>query len=336
MSIGKPAQHGDPEVVAAEKKTIEMALKMGKNPRVELRDPSEAAQVPRDGRPAFLHRLGRAHPRRLVGHQGRGDARPGRGQGASPPPQRSRGRSWATTLERAAGRRPRRARAVHAARHHGRRRLCLAEGRRTGRTCCAIRRCCSPTSAPISRPRTATPRRSSRRPRRCRRQLVAEMRGRIKEDDFGVPAPDGPFAYFWKYREGGQHRADRPHAARRRRRSRSSSTATRWPRQRTTSSSAARGIRPIIALEAWSADLRGSEYFTIRVRDWDTGEDLPTSSTQTDGGVVWGSDSTFFFYVQLDDNHRPLQVYPPSARHAAVRRRAGLRGAGRRLVHPYR
>ena len=31
------------------------------------------------------------------------------------------------------------------------------------------------------------------------------MRGRIKEDDSGVPMPDGPFAYSWKYREGGQH-----------------------------------------------------------------------------------------------------------------------------------
>ena len=27
-------------------------------------------------------------------------------------------------------------------------------------------------------------------------------------------------------------------------------------------------------LEAWSADLRGSEYFTIRVRAWATGQDL--------------------------------------------------------------
>jgi 4-hydroxy-2-oxoheptanedioate aldolase len=44
MSIGKPAQHGDPEVVAAEKFTIETALKMGKNPRVELRDPGQAAK----------------------------------------------------------------------------------------------------------------------------------------------------------------------------------------------------------------------------------------------------------------------------------------------------
>jgi 2-keto-3-deoxy-L-rhamnonate aldolase RhmA len=42
MSIGKPAQHNDPEVVAAEKKTIELALKKGLHPRVELRDPGQA------------------------------------------------------------------------------------------------------------------------------------------------------------------------------------------------------------------------------------------------------------------------------------------------------
>lgn len=42
MSIGKPAQYGDPEVLAAETKTIEMALKKGLHPRVELRDPSGA------------------------------------------------------------------------------------------------------------------------------------------------------------------------------------------------------------------------------------------------------------------------------------------------------
>src|SRR5690349_9892533 len=38
----------------------------------------------------------------------------------------------------------------------------------------------------------------------CRR-LVKEMRGRIKEDDSSVPEADGPFAYFTRYREGGEH-----------------------------------------------------------------------------------------------------------------------------------
>ena len=38
-----------------------------------------------------------------------------------------------------------------------------------------------------------------------RHRLVAEMRGRIKEDDAAVPEPDGPFAYYTRYRDGGQH-----------------------------------------------------------------------------------------------------------------------------------
>ena len=138
--------------------------------------------------------------------------------------------------------------------------------------------------------------------------LVAEMRGRIKEDDSGVPTPDGPFAYLWKYREGGQQQL-----------------IGRTPRaggdlqivldgdalSRTSPYFKFGGTRhsPDHRLEAWSADLRGSEFFTLRVRRWDTGEDLPDVISHTSGSVVWGLDSTFFFYVQVDDNHRPLKVY---------------------------
>src|SRR4030095_16005801 len=35
-------------------------------------------------------------------------------------------------------------------------------------------------------------------------QLFAEMKGRIKEEDSSVPAPDGPYAYLTKYVAGGQ------------------------------------------------------------------------------------------------------------------------------------
>lgn len=38
-----------------------------------------------------------------------------------------------------------------------------------------------------------------------RKTLVAEMRARIREDDASVPDPDGPFAYYMRHREGGQH-----------------------------------------------------------------------------------------------------------------------------------
>jgi oligopeptidase B len=138
--------------------------------------------------------------------------------------------------------------------------------------------------------------------------LVAEMRGRIKEDDSGVPTPDGPYAYLWKYREGGQH-----------------ALIGRVPRDggdfqlvldgdalaRESDYFKFGGTRhsPDHRLEAWSADQRGSEYFTIRVRRWTAGEDLADTIEQASGNVVWGRDSTFFYYVRVDDNHRPLQVF---------------------------
>src|SRR5947208_15428379 len=42
-------------------------------------------------------------------------------------------------------------------------------------------------------------------PASLQKKLVAEMRGRIKEDDSSVPSPDGPYAYFRQSREGGTH-----------------------------------------------------------------------------------------------------------------------------------
>ena len=62
-------------------------------------------------------------------------------------------------------------------------------------------------------------------------------------------------------------------------------------------------------MQAWSADTKGSEYFSIRVRDWATGADLDDLVEETDGGVVWSLDCKSFFYVKLDDNHRPMQVW---------------------------
>jgi oligopeptidase B len=138
--------------------------------------------------------------------------------------------------------------------------------------------------------------------------LVAEMRGRIKEDDSSVPSPDGPFAYLSRFREGGQHQL-----------------IGRIPRAGGDAhilldgDALAAGAdyfnfgearhSPDHRLEAWSADLRGSEYFTIRVRDWATGDDAADVVEETDGGLVWRTDASGFYYVKLDDNHRPMQVF---------------------------
>ena len=138
--------------------------------------------------------------------------------------------------------------------------------------------------------------------------LVAEMRGRIKEDDSSVPQPDGPFAYLSRYRDGGQH----PLIGRTPRDGGEATTLLDGDQLATGSTYFKFGgtrHSPDHRLEAWSADRRGSEYYTIRVRRWQTGEDLPDVVEQTTGSVVWGLDSTFFYYVRVDENHRPLKVY---------------------------
>ncbi|MBJ6126233.1 S9 family peptidase [Microvirga splendida] len=138
-------------------------------------------------------------------------------------------------------------------------------------------------------------------------RLVAEMRGRIKEDDSTVPEPDGPYAYFTRYREGGQH-----------------PLVCRQPRDGGAETIMLDGDRqaeghpffdlggadhsPDHRLLAWGADIKGSEYFTIRVRDLESGTDLPDEVAQTSGGAVWLNDSSGFYYVELDENHRPVRV----------------------------
>jgi oligopeptidase B len=138
--------------------------------------------------------------------------------------------------------------------------------------------------------------------------LVAEMRGRIKEDDSSVPAPDGPWAYLRKFREGGQHELFG-------RMARSGGEAEiildgdKLAADHQYFKFGGARHSPDHKLEAWSADIKGSEYFSVRIRDWADGTDRVDLVEETDGAVVWSADSQHFFYVKLDDNHRPMQVW---------------------------
>src|ERR1700704_1125926 len=140
------------------------------------------------------------------------------------------------------------------------------------------------------------------------KNLVAEMRGRIKEDDSSVPAPDGPYAYMRKFREGGQHELFG-------RSKRDGGEATiildgdKLAADHSYFKFGGARHSPDHTLEAWSADITGSEYFSIRVRNWADGADSTDLVEETDGGGVWALDSRAFFYVKLDDNHRPMQIW---------------------------
>src|SRR5918998_857167 len=140
-----------------------------------------------------------------------------------------------------------------------------------------------------------------------RERLVAEMRGRIKEDDATVPEPDGPFAYYKCYREGGQH----PLVCR--------IPRDGGPEELLLDGDVESGNHPFFNLHdadqspdhrllAWAADIKGSELFTIKVRDLASAKDLTDEVHATSGEVVWTADSSAFYYVAVDENHRLVRV----------------------------
>jgi oligopeptidase B len=139
-------------------------------------------------------------------------------------------------------------------------------------------------------------------------QLFAEMKGRIKEDDSSVPAPDGPFAYFRSYVAGGQYprigrcpRAGGPEEL--------LLDGNKEAEGKAYWQLGAIAHSPDHRLLAYAVDDKGSELYTVRIRDLATGADLPDVIADTHGDLVWARDSRTLFYVRLDGKHRPLFVY---------------------------
>ncbi len=137
-------------------------------------------------------------------------------------------------------------------------------------------------------------------------QLIAEMRGRIKEDDSSVPVKDGPYAYTWKYIEGGEH-----------------PIRIRTPRDGGEEqilldvNKEAEGKEyfeigfvdedPSHSILAWSRDTSGAEYYSLTFRDLDTGKDRDVEIKDV-GSATWANETTLF-YSRVDENHRPSKIY---------------------------
>ena len=139
-------------------------------------------------------------------------------------------------------------------------------------------------------------------------ELFAEMKGRIKQDDATVPAPDGPYAYFSRYREGGQHQVicRRPGAG--------DAEEVLLDGDALAAGKAffdldATAHSPDHRLLAWTCDEVGSELYVARVRDLAAGADLADRVPDVTGSPVWTADSSAFYYVRLDSRQRPTRVF---------------------------
>ncbi len=144
-------------------------------------------------------------------------------------------------------------------------------------------------------------------------QLFAEMKGRIKEDDSSIPMKDGPFAYGSAFVTGGEQpryfRIPRDGS----------------PKDETIRDLLLDGDKEAVGKDyfrlsgidhttdhsfgIWGYDDKGSEYYTLRIRDLATKQDLDDVLENTAGGGVWAPDGKSFFYTLQDENHRPSKVF---------------------------
>jgi len=59
----------------------------------------------------------------------------------------------------------------------------------------------------------------------------------------------------------------------------------------------------------YSLDTKGSEYYTIYIRDINTKKLVTDKIEETSGGITFSLDDKYIFYSKLDKNHRPRKIY---------------------------
>ncbi|HRO03164.1 MAG TPA: S9 family peptidase [Terricaulis sp.] len=145
-------------------------------------------------------------------------------------------------------------------------------------------------------------------------RIYAEMRGRTKEDDSSVPAPDGPWEYYRRFDAGAQH----PIYARRPRGAEGPEqvliNVEDMARGKTFFRVISAQHAPDHAMFAYAVDEQGSEIYTVYVKDLASGETLGAPIANCTGDFTWSPDGRLIFWTFRDDNGRPAKVYRRPAR----------------------
>ena len=143
-------------------------------------------------------------------------------------------------------------------------------------------------------------------------QLFSEIKGRLREDEEGVPYQDGLFDFRWAFTRGKQYRTwyYRPRTS-------NSHEGEGW-QVLFDENEAAEGLEyfklggldvsPNGRLLAVSHDSNGSERFSIKIKDLHADKWLETEVEETSGEFVWSAESDTLFYVKVSKEWRPFLV----------------------------
>jgi oligopeptidase B len=146
-----------------------------------------------------------------------------------------------------------------------------------------------------------------------RTKLFEEMKGRIKEDDETPPMPNGKFSYYRKFRQGGQYPIIARFAIDEKTKAKTGDETIILDGDKE-----ANGkkfwklnnwqIDNSQNILAYSVDFEGARNCDIRFRKLNDNSEFGETLTDTTGEIVFTPDSKSCFYVQNDDNVRPVKV----------------------------
>lgn len=143
-----------------------------------------------------------------------------------------------------------------------------------------------------------------------RNKIFNEIKGRIKEEDRSLPQKDGPWFYF------SETKKDEQHSVLRRFKDNSSIEDSvifhNWnevSKDYDYFKPGGASCSPDHNLLSWSFDSKGSEFFSIKIKNLKNNKNFNDEVKNTDGNMIWSLDGNGFYYIRMDNNHRPSSLW---------------------------
>ena len=142
------------------------------------------------------------------------------------------------------------------------------------------------------------------------KQLFNEIKGRIKLDDESLPYKDTHYEYWTKTTTKGNY------SIKLRKKIGTNETEEIWngdnEKEKLNTEYFGVGDLEVSFNDkylGYSLDLKGSEYYTIYIREISSNKLITEKIEETSGGITFSLDDKYIFYSKLDKFHRPRTIY---------------------------
>ena len=146
--------------------------------------------------------------------------------------------------------------------------------------------------------------------KKIEKKLFHEIKGRIKLDDVSLPFKDIRYEYWTKTTTKGNY------SIKLRKKIGSDEIEEIWngDKEKEKLKTEYFGIGDLEVSYndkylGYSLDLKGSEYYTIYLRDILSGKEITERIEETSGSITFSLDDKYIFYSKLDEFHRPRKIY---------------------------